>query len=361
MIRELKTKPDFGRIIERFEAWWHGELVDRPPVSLWIKPSRPFHGPVSRHHTQRERWLDAEFAVNSAIAGMEQNDYLGDSFPVFWPNIGPEITATLFGCELDFSETTSWSHPVINEAEEWNRILKMQPDFNNPYWQAVEQMTDLAIELCDNRFIVGMTDLHGSYDILAALRDPQRLCMDLLDCPELVRRAGEHVAQGYVESFNRSYKKVSAAGFGSTTWCSTYHSGPAYVPSCDFWCMVSPEIARKMIFPTLQLEIEPLERSIFHLDGPDALRHLDLMLELPQLDAVQWVYGAGHGCAAEWMPIYRRIRQAGKSLQLIAHDAADALAVLKQLGPKGLWITIQTPFPSAAEANAFLKQVSQIK
>ena len=95
------------KILQRFDAWWQGEILDRPPVTLSVKPTRPYRGPVSRHATLRERWLDAEFNVESAIAGMERIDFAGDSFPVFCPNIGPEITATLFGCELEFGEHTS--------------------------------------------------------------------------------------------------------------------------------------------------------------------------------------------------------------------------------------------------------------
>lgn len=357
MGRELKLKPDFAKTVARFEAWWVGEIVDRPPVTLSLQSKRPRKNPRSKHATERERWLDVEFVVKSAIDGMEQRRYPGDSFPAFFPNVGPEITATLFGCELEFSETTSWSHPVMRETEDWNRILQMQPDFTNPYWQTVERMTDLAIELCDNRYLVGVTDLHGAYDILSALRDPQTLCMDLLDCPDLVHRAGQHAATAFVAAFQRSHQKLAAAGFGSTTWLASYHAGPAYVPSCDFWCMVSPAIAREMIFPTLVTEMRPLKRSIFHLDGPDALRHLDLMLELPGLNAVQWVYGSGNGPASRWIDVYRRIRKAGKSVQLIVDDPADALTVLREIGPQGVWITVQTPFATKDEADAFLKVV----
>ncbi len=343
--------------IQRFEAWWMGEVVDRPPVTLWVKPRRPYGGPVSQHTTLRERWLDAEFAVESAIGEISRRDYVGDNFPVFWPNVGPEITATLFGCELEFGETTIWSHPVVHKPEDWKRMITAPPNFGNVYWQTIERMTDYAIERCQGRYIVGITDLHGNYDILAALRDPQSLCMDLVDCPDLARRAGQNVAEGYVEAFKRSYQKLAAAGFGSTTWMPSYHVGPAYAPSSDFWCMVSTGMARKMILPDILREMEPLERSIFHLDGPQALKHLALLLKIPQLNAVQWVYGDGHGRAADWLDVYRRIRAAGKSVQVVAADAADALAVLREIGPSGVWLTVVQPFPSVGEANTFLETI----
>ncbi|MEI8314533.1 MAG: hypothetical protein WCG79_03680 [Verrucomicrobiota bacterium] len=358
-MKTLGFKPDFALTANRFEAWWHGEIVDRPPVTLSVKQQQPDRGPVSRHATLRERWLDVEFVVDSAIAAMETTTYLGDALPVFWPNIGPEITATLYGCELEFGEVTSWSTPVIHDPSDWNRIATAQPDFSNLYWQKCEAMTKLAIERCDGRYLVGLTDLHGAYDILAALREPIHLCTDLLDCPELVDRAARNVARGFAAAFARNRALVSSAGMGSVFWAPCYHAGAAYIPSCDFWCMVSPAMARDLVYPTLVTEMTGLERSIFHLDGPQALPHLDLTLSLPGLGALQWVFGAGHGPASRWLDVYRRARAAGKSLQVTAENAQDALTVLRALGPAGLWFTIDQPFESTGEAEAFLREVAR--
>lgn len=359
MLQELMSKPDFAKTVDRFAAWWVGEIVDRPPVMVGVTPSRPYTGPISTHADHRARWLDIEFVVAEAIAKMEQTDYVGDRFPLFWSNIGPEITATLYGCPLTFTQDSSWSSPVVHKSEEWQRIVTTPPDFANHYWQTMERMTDYAIDCCEGRYIVGITDLHGNYDILAALRDPMQLCLDLMDCPDLVAQAGMHVAEGYVAAFDRLYAQVAAAGFGATSWLPVYHNGPAYVPSSDFWCMVSPQVARDLILPAILREMEPLEHAIFHLDGPQALRHLDLLLALPQLDAVQWVYGAGRGPAARWIEVYRRIRQAGKSLQVIAQDGADALRVVEAIGPAGVFITVEQPFASVAAAENFIQQLAK--
>ncbi|MCE9615342.1 MAG: hypothetical protein K8T26_13810 [Lentisphaerae bacterium] len=359
MIRDLKLKHDFPRTIERFEAWWLGQIIDRPPVSLHVTPTRQARLPRANHASERDRWMDVEYVVDAAIARLEARDWVGDSFPSLWPNLGPEISATIFGCELEFGETTSWSKPVVHGPDDWRRILAMAPDFDNIYWRTMEQIMDRAIAVNDGRYIVGMTDLHGAYDILAALREPMHICTDLLDHPDLVVAAGRHVATAYAEATRRQLAKVAAAGCGSTTWCAFYHEGPAYIPSCDLWCMLSPQIAREDIFPTIVTEMEPLERSIFHLDGPQALKHLDLMLELPGLNALQWVYGAGHGPAAKWISTYQRAQAAGKSLQIFATDAQDALTVLKALKPEGVWLTMGESFDSVDTANAFLREVER--
>lgn len=360
MNQELLGSAAFAQTVARFDAWWVGEIVDRPPVLVSVKPDRPYCGPCSTHADYQARWLDVEFVVEEALANMARTDYVGDRLPIFWSNLGPEITATLYGCPLTFTESTSWSTPVVHSPTDWERLLTQPPDFTNLYWQTLERMTDYAIERCDGRYVVGITDLHGNYDILAALRDPMQLCLDLMDCPDLVAQAGLHVAEGYVAAFERLYVQVAGAGFGTTSWLPVYYRGPAYVPSSDFWCMVSPQVAHELIWPAILREIEPLDRSIFHLDGPQALRHLDLLLELPQLDAVQWVYGAGRGPATRWIEVYRRIRQAGKSLQLLAQDPQDALTVLAAIGPAGVLVSVEEPFATVAEAEHFIRQVAEV-
>lgn len=352
----MKFKPDFATTATRFEAWWRGQCHDRPPVTLCVRPTRPYRGPqppATGHW--RDRWLNVEFAVDTAIAEMERRDYLGDSLPIFWFNLGPEIIATLLGCDLEFSERTSWSKPVVHCPDQWHEIATRPPDFNNPYWQTMERATQLARQRSDDRYLVGITDLHDSFDTLAALRDPQQLCLDLLDCPTAVQPAAQHAADIFVQAYQRCY----ALATSSTTWIPYFHAGRAYVISCDFWCMISPDMAREHVVPTKHIEMAPLQRSIFHLDGPQALKHLDTVLELPGLTALQWVYGAGNGPAARWLDVYRRALAAGKSVQVIAESPADALTVLDALNPARVWLTLHRPFDSVAEAQAFLAEVER--
>ncbi len=344
----------------RYEAWWNCSRLDRPPVTLSVESKRSLRTPRSTHATLRERWLDVEFQVECALAALETNPCLGDNVPSYLPNVGPDLTSTLFGAELVFGETTSWCQHTVPEAADWERFIATPPDFNNPYWKAIDDMITLAAERFAGRYYIAVPDLHGSFDMLAGLRGPENVCLDLLDEPELVRRASQHATRAYVEAYRRSYQRLTSLGQPSTTWCSYLHTGPAYVPSCDFWCLVSREIAEDFIRPTIEQEIAPLERTIFHLDGPQALHHLDLVLRLPRLNAVQWVFGAGHGPAANWLGVYRRCLRAGKAVQVLAEDASDALTVLRELGPDGVWLTVSAPFQNADRACEFLDAVHQL-
>lgn len=342
----------------RYDAWWHGRRLDRPPISLWIEGPTPPGTPRSTHADLRSRWMDAEFQVATALAHLEARPALGDTVPSYLPNVGPDLVSTLFGAELVFGESTSWCQHTVHELADWERFIATPPDFNNPYWLAIEEMTTLAAERFAGRsFYVAQPDLHGNFDILTGLRGPEALCLDLLDDPELVRRACAHATRAYLEAYRRVYRRLTELGQPCTTWCSYLHTGPAYVPSCDFLCLVSREVGEDLIRPAIEQEIAPLERTIFHLDGPQALHQLDMVLRLPRLNAVQWVYGAGHGRASDWLDVYRKIRRAGKAVQVLAEDVPDALNVLRELGPDGVWLTLCTPFRSAGRAEEFIEEV----
>ncbi len=357
---EILQKPDFQKTLERFEAWWHGEVLDRPVVTAYVLPHcAPVLGSKT-HVSMLDRWLDVEFQVERAVEEMECRSYVADGFPAYCPNVGPEVTATLLGCVVDFlDERTGWAKPVVQQPEDWAKVTIESLDFTGRFWQTMTQMTNLALEMSQGRYLVGMTDLHGNYDILAALRDPQYLCMDLLDCPGAVRQASKVARQAMSEAFERNYALIAKAGMPSTCWAGFLHQGPAYIPSCDFWCMLGTAMARDEVLADIAFEMQAMKRSIFHLDGPDALKHLDMLLELDDLDAVQWVYGTGHGMASDWLEVYQRIQASGKSIQVIAQDPVDAMNCLEALNPQGLWLTLVEPFESVDQAQVFIKEVER--
>lgn len=340
---QLELKPDFDQVLRRFEAWWHCELIDRPLLTMGVKRAvagnargrtRRDHA-TPGHATLRDAWMDREAACDRFEAELAGREFLAESVPIFWPNVGPEVVATLFGSELDFSEHSSWSHPVAGSCRE---ILTMKPNFDNPYWGAIRRGTDYSLQRGRGKWITGLTDLHTNGDLLAALRDPQNLCMDLIDDPEGVRLACEHVTRFVPAIYEDCYNRIAAAGQPSTCWLPALHAGKSYTTSCDFICMIAPEMFQAAILPSLVEEMRYLECNIFHLDGPGALKQMDALLAIPELNGIQWVYGAGNGPARRWMDVYKRVQAAGKNLLIALSDWADLDAMIEALRPEGVWL-----------------------
>jgi hypothetical protein len=97
------------------------------------------------------------------------------------------------------------------------------------------------------------------------------------------------------------------------------------------------------------------DASIYHLDGPNAVQHLDSLLQIRELNAIQWVYGAGNGRASDWMHLYKKIQAAGKGIQLTL-EANELDYFMQELRPNGVWLKLWAG--SKEEAEALLKKIS---
>jgi hypothetical protein len=125
----------------------------------------------------------------------------------------------------------------------------------------------------------------------------------------------------------------------------------------DFSCMVSPAMYREFFLDTITAECAHLDDLCYHLDGPDALGHLDALLEIDTLNAVQWVPGAGREDNRRWLPVLRKILEAGKGAILYA-GCDEALALIEELPHEGL-ILFVGQVESAEKAEWFLGEVSK--
>jgi hypothetical protein len=98
---------------------------------------------------------------------------------------------------------------------------------------------------------------------------------------------------------------------------------------------------REFFLEELVSEIESLDYSIYHLDGVEAIQHLDLLLEIPKLNAIQWVRGARFSkeSISRWFPLYRKIQAKKKSI-VVYSSVEEIPLVLENLKPEGLLIQV---------------------
>lgn len=96
--------------------------------------------------------------------------------------------------------------------------------------------------------------------------------------------------------------------------------------------------------------------AIGNLDGPDALKHLDRILQIPGLSGVQWVYGAGNPTASHWIPEIKKIQAAGKCVH-IEVEPKELEIMLRELSPEGLMYHIVAG--SEQEARDLLKMAER--
>jgi hypothetical protein len=335
----FSLKPDYDDSVRRIEAFWEREIVDRPVVQFWLaRPEEEWVPlPSSSHATLRDRWLDADYQARLALASLSNREFLGDTLPVAFPNLGPELFAAFYGCPLHFGESTSWTDPILRD---WTDADGVRFDPQSAYLAKLGEMTDAFLDIGRGVFITGMTDWHPGGDWLAALRDPANLAIDLITNPDDVQQMLVRAESDYMAVYDIFYRKLRAAGQPISTWLPLVSDGRYYVPSNDFAYMISNAMFEHFFLPGLARECQFLDRSIYHLDGPGALRHLDSILSIGDLDAVQWVFGAGNEGFGSWVGVYRRIQAAGKGVEVIC-TLPEVDDVMETLSPRGLYLSVE--------------------
>ena len=350
-------KPDYEATKKRIEAYWQLELVDRPVVQFGL--AKPVEDqiplPVSCHVSSRERWMDAEYQAELTLANLTNQEFLGDTLPVAYANLGPEQLAAFYGCPMNFGDYgTSWSESILHD---WGKVDQIKLDSQNLYLSRLLKMTDALIEISQGRFIVGMPDWHPGGDLLAAFRDPQNLAVDMIEHLDEVKALLDRLEPDYFQIYDLFYNKVRAAGMPATSWTTLLHDGRYYIPSNDFSIMISKRMFDEVFLPGIQRECRLMERTIYHLDGPAAIRHLDSLLEIPELNAIQFVPGSGNEVFERWIGLYQRIQKAGKGIQVIC-SLHEIERVIETLDPHGVFLSV-SGVPDRETGLRLLKRLGQ--
>lgn len=346
-------KEDWEQAKERFLAWWNGEIVDRVAIQVRAprKNYRPQYPP--QPPTLEARWTDIEWRIVCADENLKATFFGGEAFPCFWCNLGPDIMAAFLGAELVLEETTTWVKPLISD---WETAPPLRIDPNNRWWLLTLNMTKAAVEFGKDKFFVGLTDIHAGGDLLAALRGRENFCMDLIDRPEKVREAMAQITPLFFGVYEAIHAVIKEPYEGTSTWLNVWSPGRWYPVSMDELALISPQMFREFFLEDIVAQINWLDHSLFHLDGPDCICHLDILLEIPKLHGIQWVPGARYKSMLVWVPLLRKIQQAGKLVHITV-PANEVEPLLRELSPKGLML--DTYCSSEDEAKDLLRKAYQ--
>jgi len=353
----FSLQPEYEQIKNRYHAFWVQEVIDRPLVSIVIPVENPEPIPQKIYTDFKSQWLDVSFRAEQIDIELSNQLYLGDALPTTFPNMGPEIFSAWCGCGYQFGETTTWSESCVHSWEEdYNKISL---DMNHPYLKATLDYTNALLEKGKGKFIVGLPDFHPGGDHLAAMRDPSHLAMDMIDNVQWLKKTLHASYPDFHKIYDLFYGILRTAGMPITSWLDLIYEGKYYIPSNDFSCMISPDMFNDMFLPGIIEECRFLDKSIYHLDGPGALKHLDVLLDIRELDAIQWVCGAGNEDFKRWIPIYQKIQKAGKSLQILELKISELDLMFENLNPEGVYIKGIKGVDDRETAEKVLKRIER--
>lgn len=343
-LREISASPlafcnDFPRIARRFEAWWHHEMLDRPVflAAANSNPSRPITRRLDLLHDP-----DAWFAAK--LADLQQLHYVGDALPYIRADFGPVLLGPLFGGRLEFAADTGWTHTLIDD--EWSNEPAWTIAADNRWWALLAALLRRVADDARGRYLVCSPDLGAAADVLLNLRGATELCMDVIERPERVRRAVDAMQPAWRQAFAMLYRETVDRGAGLIHWLALWSDVPYAVPACDFSFMIGPRDFERLFLPDIAQQAASVGRAVFHLDGPGATRHVDALLDVPEIRAVQFTPGASAPSALAWVEMFRRIQARGRSV-LIFSPAEEVLALCDALRPEGLAIALEVSPPPA--------------
>ena len=218
---------DWARIERDWNAWWAGEL-QRPLVVLEVVD--PVPGADWSQLTKFGLDTPVDEVIDNWQRIFEATHYLGDAYPKWWVNFGPGTMAAFLGSRVSWEPDTTWFWPL----EGVDTLSDIHPvyDAGNPWWLRVQEMTRRAVERWGDQVLVGMVDLGGNLDILAALRGSQKLLLDLSDDPRTVERLAGEITQLWLRYYRELEVVTRKSGRGSACW------GPVWSPKPGLYAAV---------------------------------------------------------------------------------------------------------------------------
>lgn len=207
------------------------------------------------------------------------------------------------------------------------------------------------IEEREYEAFVGIPDLNGPTEVVAGLRGAERLALDFYDEPDAIAPAVRKVQDAWFEAYRRASAIAGRSG-GSFCWLGVWSGRPMVDLQSDVSCLISKGMFDATFLPFIAEQARTIDRTIYHLDGPGAIRHLESLLSIDELDGIQWVQGAGGGRMTEWIDLLKRIQDGGKLVH--AACAPDEVAELcRALDPSALLLSVRAR--NQEEADSVLR------
>jgi hypothetical protein len=357
-----KTNWNISR--EHYIGWWKKESL---VLSIWdlLKSMDPTDKDVDKpgeSTSLRENYINHEFRAASNHYNLAHSSFPADILPIAQTNIGPGSLCLFLGCEPDFNVDDIWYNSCWQNISDPEILSPITFNDLNPWWIITENILQTSVNKSKGKYMVGCPDLVENIDILCSLRGPQSVMMDMIERPDWVFQKVSEINQVYFEVYERIYDLIKldddSSCFGPFR---IWGPGKTAKVQCDASAMFSPQMFRQFVVPSLREQCQWLDHSLYHLDGTQAICHLDTLLEIEELNAIEWTPQAGieNGGNSRWYPMYSKILEAGKALQVIKVEPDEILPLLDSIGGDGVFI--HANFKNESEIETSLKLIEQFR
>jgi len=114
---------------------------------------------------------------------------------------------------------------------------------------------------------------------------------------------------------------------------------------------------REFVVPALESEANDVDAMAYHLDGPDAIKHVDALCEIGKLDMILWVPGFKDQ-HRDWTWLFDKIESLGKGYARRIDDHEEIKRLCRGNRPKKLFI--YSTASSKMEAEDLIAELDRI-
>ena len=348
-------KTDMQATKQRYVEWWKGRGVI---VNMWehFQEGVTPHADIPMPPPPRDlnqKWFDPQWRADFLDWYVAHSSLKADILPVANTQLGPGSLAAILGGVFEGGEDTIWIHPDPNYRDDF----AFNP--NHPNWILHKDLLKACKAKAQGHYYVGMPDLMEGMDVLAAIKGTDKVLLDTVTQPDILERQMQTINDIYFRVFDELYDIIREGDEMAFCYFSSWAPGTMSKLQSDISTMISTDDYRRFVQPFIREQCQRIDYTLYHLDGVGAIHHLPALLEIDELNAIQWTPGVGQpqGGSPKWYDLYKRILDGGKSIMACWVNVDELRPLLKAVGTEG--IHLEMDFHNEQEVEQALRIVDE--
>ena len=335
--------------------WWnHKGIV----LNMWehfqegVKPHADIHAPKP-YRDLNQRWFDPEWRAEYLDWYVAHSSLMADMLPVANTQLGPGSLAAILGGVFEGGEDTIWIHPDPNYTDD----IKFDPQ--HPNWLLHKELLKACKAKAQGHYYVGMPDLMEGMDVLAAIKGTDKVLLDTVMQPEVLEHQMQQINDIYFKVFDELYDIIREGDEMAFCYFSSWAPGKMSKLQSDISTMISVDDYRRFVQPFIREQCQKIDYTLYHLDGVGAMHHLDALLEIKELNAIQWTPGVGEpqGGSPKWYDLYKKILAGGKSIMACWVTLDELRPLLDNIGGDG--VHLEMDFHNEREVEQAMRIIEE--
>ncbi|MCM1077426.1 MAG: homocysteine S-methyltransferase family protein [Bacteroides sp.] len=342
---------------QHYIDWWnHKGIV----LNMWehfqngVKPHADVPMPADPKDLN-QKWFDPKWRADYLDWYVAHSSLKADMLPVANTQLGPGSLAAILGGVFEGGPDTIWIHPDPNYTDD------IKFDENHPNWLLHKELLKACKAKAAGHYYVGMPDLMEGLDVLAAMKGTDKVLLDTVMQPEVLERQMQQINDIYFKVYDELYDIIREGDEMAFCYFSSWAPGRMSKLQSDISTMISVEDYRRFVQPFIREQCQKIDYTLYHLDGVGALHHLPALLEVEELNAIQWTPGVGEpqGGSPKWYDLYRRILDGGKSIMACWVTLDELKPLLDNIGGNG--VHLEMDFHNEDEVEQAMKIVEEYR